>query len=180
MNIVNNKRKRESQNKIEKIFVELIQSKEIDEISVTDICKLANINRTTFYNNYIDIYDLAEKIKEKLEHDVLALYNDERLNQYNSHDFSKIFNLVKENQLFFKTFFKLGFDTNTLFNQDFKYDTKLSKKFYNDEFIDYHIEFFKAGFNAIIKKWLNNGCKESVEDICKILSSEYSNKKSEI
>lgn len=176
MNTVNNKRKRESQNTIERVFVELIQHKDINEISVTDICKLAKINRTTFYNNYLDIYDLADKIKEKLEHDVLNLYEDERTNQYNSNDFSKIFHLIKENQLFFKTFFKLGFDSNDFFVQDYQYDTGLSKKFYNDEYIDYHIAFFKAGFNAIVKKWLNGGCKESVEDICKILSSEYNKK----
>ena len=42
--------------------------------------------------------------------------------------------------------------------------------------IDYHMEFFKAGLNAIIKKWLNNGCKESPKEIESILKSEYSNK----
>ena len=63
MNTTNNKRKKDSQERIEKIFVELLQYKELNEVSVTDICKLANINRTTFYNNYLDIYDLADKIK---------------------------------------------------------------------------------------------------------------------
>lgn len=121
---------------------------------------------------FINIYDLADKIKEKLEKDIEDLYQDERLNQYNSNDFSKIFQLIKNNQLFFKTYFKLGFDSSSIY----KYDTNQSKLFYNDEYIDYHIEFFKSGFTAIIKKWLNNGCKESIEDMCKILSSEYSNK----
>ncbi len=176
MNTVNNKRKKSSQNKIEKTFVELLQKKEINKISVTDICKLADINRTTFYNNYLDIYDLADKIKEKLEQDVYSLYEDERLNKYNSNDFSKIFNLIKENQLFFKTYFKLGFDSNNIFNQNYQYDTNQSSQFYNDEYIDYHIEFFKAGFNAIVKKWLENGCKESPEEINKIIISEYKNK----
>ena len=176
MNKANNKRKKESQTKIEKIFVELIQDKEINEITITQICKLAHINRTTFYNNYLDIYDLADKIKEKLEQDVAKLYENERLNGYNSNDFSKIFHLVKENQLFFKTYFKLGFDSNHLFTEDYIYDTELAKKFYNDEYITYHIHFFKAGFNAILKKWLENNCKEPITDMCKILYSEYSDK----
>lgn len=176
MNSKNNKRKKESQKKIEKIFVELIQTQELNEITVTQICKIAHINRTTFYNNYLDVYDLAEKIKEKLEQDVLDLYADQHQNEYNSNDFSKIFYLVKENPLFFKTFFKLGFDSNNLLNQNYRYDINLSQKFYNDKFITYHIEFFKAGFNAIIKKWLENGCVESVEDMCNILKSEYEKK----
>ena len=179
MNIANNKRKRLSQEKIEKTFVELLQYKEINQITVTDICKLAHINRTTFYNNYLDIYDLADKIRLKLVEDVTNLYEDERTKGYNSNDFSKIFQLIKDNPLFFKTYFKLENDPNILSSEkSYQYDTNLSKVFYNDEYIDYHIEFFKAGFNAIIKKWLNNGCQESVDEMCNILRSEYGHKKS--
>lgn len=179
MNIANNKRKRLSQEKIEKTFVELLQYKEINQITVTDICKLTHINRTTFYNNYLDIYDLADKIRLKLAEDVTNLYKDERTKGYNSNDFSKIFQLIKDNPLFFKTYFKLENDPNILSSEEsYQYDTNLSKVFYNDEYIDYHIEFFKAGFNAIIKKWLNNGCQESVDEMCNILRSEYGHKKS--
>ena len=78
MNTPNNKRKRESQGKIEKIFVQLIQDKEINEISITDICKKAKLNRSTFYANYLDVYDLADKIREKLELEVGTLYQEER------------------------------------------------------------------------------------------------------
>jgi hypothetical protein len=52
----------------------------------------------------------------------------------------------------------------------------MAKKYYDNEFIDYHIEFFRAGLNAIIKKWLNNGCKETPEEMVKIITSEYKNK----
>lgn len=143
MNTPNNKRRKESQEKIERIFVELIQEKNLNEISVTDICKKANLNRSTFYANYFDVYDLADKIKERLESDVSDLYQDEKLNQYNSNDFSKIFHLVKENPLFFKTYFKLEFDSTDTFKQDYRYDTNQAKEFYNDEYIDYHIAFLK-------------------------------------
>ena len=121
MNTPNNRRRKESQEKIERIFVELIQEKNLNEISVTDICKKANLNRSTFYANYLDVYDLADKIKERLEHDVTNLYLDEELNQYNSNNFSKIFRLVKENPLFFKTYFKLEFDSIDTFKQDYQY-----------------------------------------------------------
>ena len=78
--------------------------------------------------------------------------------------------------MFFKTYFKLEFDSIDTFKQDYRYDINQAKEFYNDEYIDYHIEFFKAGFNAILKKWLNGGCAEPIEDLCKILSSEYNKK----
>lgn len=82
--------------------------------------------------------------------------------------------IIKENQLFYKTYFKLGFDNNF---KIIKYDTNLSKEYFDDKFIDYHIEFFKNGLNAIIKLWLKNDCKESPEEINSIILSEYMHRK---
>ena len=80
---------------------------------------------------------------------------------------------IKENQIFYRTYFKLNKDQNFIVRE---YDNNLAKNFFNDQYIDYHMEFFKAGLNAIIKKWLNNGCKESPEEIDLILKDEYKNK----
>ena len=173
MNTPNNKRKKASQGKIEKVFVNLIQTKEINEISVTDICKIAKLNRSTFYANYIDIYDLADKIADKLENEVSELYQIERETKYNSNNYLKLFKHIKDNQIFYKTYFKLKKDKTFIIKN---YDTNLSKDMYDDEFIDYHIEFFKAGLNAIIRKWLEGGCKETPEEINKIIIDEYKNK----
>lgn len=175
MNTPNNKRKKESQEKIEKIFIELIQTKEITEVSVTDICKMAKLNRSTFYANYLDIYDLADKICEKIEIEVDNLYKDERENKYNSNNFLKLFRNIRDNQIFYRTYFKLNMDKVTKLSQ-YEYDIHLAKAFYNEEDIEYHIEFFMAGFNAILKKWLFNGCKESPEKMNEIIISEYKNK----
>ena len=135
-----------------------------------DICKKAKLNRSTFYSNYLDIYDLADKIREKLEADVMELYKEEREKKYNSNDFLKLLQHIYENQIFYKTYFKLGFDKSFIVTE---YDYIQSSKYYNDTYIDYHIEFFKAGFNAIIKKWLNNSCIETPEEIMSIIKSEY-------
>lgn len=173
MNTPNNKRKKESQKKIEKVFVELIQAKKINEISVTDICKKANLNRSTFYANYLDVYDLADKIKKKLEAEINHLYEEERKTGQNSNNFLKLFRHIQDNQIFYRTFFKLEMDKGYLITE---YDNTLSKILFDDKFIDYHIEFFRAGFNAIIKKWLYGGCLETPEEIEAILKEEYKNK----
>lgn len=173
MNTPNNKRKKESIETIEKIFANLIQKKNLSEISVTEICKLSKLNRTTFYANFLDVYDLADKFRSRMEDQIKEVYKEEIESKNNSNDFLKLFKHIKENQLFYKTYFKL--DTNTL-PPIYQYDTNLSKALYNDEFIDYHIEFFKAGLNAIIRKWLDNNCKESPEEIKHIIETEYKNK----
>ena len=108
------------------------------------------------------------------EQEVFSLYKEERDTKYNSNDFLKLFRHIKENQIFYQTYFKLNKDQN--FNRVLLYDTNLSKVFFNDKYVDYHIEFFRAGLNAIIKKWLYNGCKEEPEEIDFIIKEEYKTK----
>ena len=47
MNVKNNKRRKESQEKIERAFIELLQTHELKEITISDIIKSAALNRST-------------------------------------------------------------------------------------------------------------------------------------
>ena len=170
MNTKNNKRRRESVAKIEQTFVELLQSKSLNQITVSDICKRADLNRSTFYANYLDIYDLADKIKEHLESEIDRLYQEERINKFNSNDYLKLFQHIKENQIFYKTYFKLGYDNHIKITE---YDTEQAEKYFGNRHIRYHIEFFKCGLNAVIKTWLENGCLDTPEEMAEVIQSEY-------
>ena len=169
MNVKNNKRRKESQNKIEKAFVELLQSRRIKEISVSDIIKMTGLNRSTFYANYLDIYDLADKVRTNLENEFTNRFSDYDPNCENSGAL-RMFTHIKENQLFYKTYFKLCYDDKFLVSI---YDVKQAEKEQLTENLKYHIEFFRNGLNAIIKMWLADGCKESPEEMAEILRQEY-------
>lgn len=169
MNVKNNKRKRESKERITKIFIELIQDKELNEISITEICKKANLNRATFYANYLDIYDLADKVLDDLTQQVSELYQEDISQGYNSNDYLRLFKHMKDNQLFYKTCFKLGIGERPII----QYDVDAAKKYFGEKNIMYHAEFFRGGFNRIVKIWLENGCKESPEEMVEIIHSEY-------
>ena len=170
MNTINNKRKRESRAKLEAVFVDLLQSRELNQITVSDICMQAGLNRSTFYANYADIYALADVVRENLEQSVGALYQDEIENSFNSNDYLKLFRHIAENPLFYKTYFKLGYDNQF---KIITYDKQLAAEHFDNRFISYHMEFFKSGITKIIKMWLQNGCKESPEDMFEIIKSEY-------
>lgn len=169
MNTKNNKRRRESVEKIEKTFVELLQTRELKEISVSDICKLCEINRSTFYANFLDIYDLADKIRDKLESEFAEVFHENDLNREESGALM-MFHHIKDNQLFYKTYFKLGYDEK---HQVLVYDVIRAEKDFDNKNIKYHIEFFRNGINAIIKMWLKDGCVESPEEMAEIIKAEY-------
>ena len=56
MNAKMNQRRLATIEKIESAFISLLQTKSVREISVTDICAQADINRSTFYENYADVF----------------------------------------------------------------------------------------------------------------------------
>ena len=170
MNTPNNRRKKESREKIEKVFVELLQTRDIGQIRVSHICKQAGLNRTTFYANYADVYDLADSIRDKLEKALAELYREEIAAGVNSHDYLKLFRHIRQNQIFYRTYFKLGYDNNYKIAA---YDADLANRHFQGRFIRYHMEFFKSGLTSIIKLWLQNGCRETPEEMFEIVKSEY-------
>ncbi len=175
MNTKNNKRRQTTRENIEKVFIELLQSREISGVTVSDICKITGYNRSTFYANYVDIYDLADKIRDKLEAEVNELYENDIF--YNcGKDYLKLFEHIKDNQIFYITYFKLGYDSKHIVDLG---SISKQQKGFPEEDLEYHIEFHKAGLNAIIKKWLASECEKSPEAMVKIIQDEYTNRRQE-
>ena len=175
MNTKNNKRRRESVSAIEKAFIELLQERDIKDVTVSDICKMTGLNRSTFYANFLDIYDLADKLRVKLEEDFANVFSTSGAPSYNGTDGAlRMFTHIYENQLFYKTYFKLGYADQ---NRILRYDTLRAEQDFHSEHIDYHIEFFRAGLNALIRRWLDGGCQESPAEMEAILKAEYKGRK---
>lgn len=170
MNTKNNRRRRTSVERIEKVFIELLQTKELHEITVSDICKRCELNRSTFYANFVDIYELADKVRVYLEGEVNRLYEAEETQKFNNNDYLRLFRHIKENQLFYRTYFKLGYDNEFQLKY---YDIHQAERHFDNRHIEYHIEFFRNGFNAIVKMWLAGGCKETPEEMDEIIRREY-------
>ena len=170
MNTANNRRRRETLETIKKTFVEMIQDQELDRISISHLCKKAGINRTTFYSCYDGLHDIADSIRRELEDNMAEMYRDEIENRKSRNDYLKLFRHIKDNQSLYRTYFKLGYDTQL---KDFGYDANAAAEYFDNKFIRYHSEFFRAGITRIIRMWLEGGCKESPEDMMEIIRSEY-------
>ena len=50
---------------IKESIVALLQEKPFHKITLTEVCKLAEINRTTFYKYYKDLYDWKEQLEDE-------------------------------------------------------------------------------------------------------------------
>lgn len=66
-----NLRTQRTESAIKEAFLRLRQTKPIEKISVTELSKLAGINKATFYLHYADIYTLSDEIEDGMIDEIL-------------------------------------------------------------------------------------------------------------
>lgn len=145
MNTKENKRHQETLQRIYAAFAALLQDQDLNKISVTELCDMANIERSTFYTNYENIPALANCYAAEIEKQVAAQPHAEG-------EFAWIFEYILENKELFRIYFKLGVSQTSS---------------------DYKTIFFRKGAYSVAKLWLEDGCKESPEQMGNLVKREY-------
>lgn len=57
-------------------FLSLLEKKPISQITVTEVCQSAHINRATFYKHYLDVYHLQNALEEEILGDLEAFLRE--------------------------------------------------------------------------------------------------------
>lgn len=70
------RRVRKTKKAIQDVFCEMTKDKKLNEITVKELCARADINKSTFYLHYRDVYDLADSIQSILIKDVCAIIDE--------------------------------------------------------------------------------------------------------
>lgn len=178
MNKKGNERYQETEKMIRDVFFQLLDDKDLHEITVSEICKKADIHRTTFYGHYEDVYDLMRKtIRNFYKDEMNSFLSDDEVHLHQG--FIATFSLIKKNQIFFRYYFKhhvsYAYDESFLPDPLVSNMEQVMKKlgYRSEEELKYHQAFFCAGLAGLITRWINGGCKESEEEICRVLEEEY-------
>lgn len=178
MNIKNNSRYKMSSEKIETAFLTLILHRNYEDITISQICEQANINRSTFYVHYDDINDLIIKIESKFAKSTASIFH---FGERRTHEaFVEMFNFIKENKYFYKAFLNIPYAT--LAETSTKID--VLKHIGENSNIDksktmgiyYRASFFGAGIKEMCRLWLEHDCRETPEEMAKLLLEEYTNR----
>lgn len=178
MNIKNNSRYKASSEKIETAFLNLILNHKYEDITISQVCNQANINRSTFYCHYDDINDLIIKIEGKFAKGMASIFN---YGERQTHDaFIEMFKFVRENKYFYKAFLNIPYATLA----ETRTKTDILKNIGNIANIDksktmeiyYRASFFGAGIKEMCRLWLECDCRETPEQMANMLKSEYLNR----
>lgn len=90
---------------IKDTFAEILyEQRNIEKISVTELVRRANINRSTFYSHYDDIWQVAEDIKSET---MKAFFENKAINTVGDiiPFFDEIYKYIKKNDDFFRLMF---------------------------------------------------------------------------
>lgn len=176
MNTKNNQRFQETELRIIEELLSLLEEKKATSITVSDLCKECNINRSTFYAHFQDIPELLTTIDSKLRKELSASFlTDDYKMIYASGDFLIPFlTFIKSH----RTFYQACLATRTSFPIAQGYDSlmelvvrPLCKEagITSERQIYYSLTYVQAGFTMVLKNWVDGGCKDSVEEIASYL-----------
>ena len=156
-------------------LIQLLDKKELSDISVSELARRAGVSRTAFYSNYQTVDDvLTELIDQKLEGVNNSIW--EAINREEDF-FPPIIQKMKDNYDLYSLLMKANIEKTAFFQfRDYIKDSypALDKKAY------YMIIAAIGSLRSIIMEWFINGCEDSVALISEICDKSVEVVKTEI
>ena len=173
--------------KMDKALITLLEKKDFEYITITEICEAAGVNRSTFYLHYENTFDLLKETTKYILDTFLSYFSVEMRGISNRYTQSELKDLVfitpeyltpyltfiKENRRVFKTSIKhlkiMGFDNvhQKLFTHII--DPILVRFHYAESERTYVAKFYLSGITAIVNEWIDNNCTDSIDTVIQII-----------
>ncbi|MBQ8637098.1 MAG: TetR/AcrR family transcriptional regulator [Clostridia bacterium] len=173
--------------KMDKALISLLEEKSFEYITVSEICKKAEVNRSTFYLHYENTVDLLNETARFLLDDFITYFNVDtknitkklgenplaELNFISDEYLHPYLSYIKDNSNVFATV--LSHSDSFGFNDIYK---RLYENIFNPilERFDYPLAdrkyvmmFYLNGITAIVTEWLKDGCKRTIGEVSQII-----------
>lgn len=163
-------------------LLSLLEKKDIEYITVTEVTQKAGVSRSTFYLHYDSVYELLEETIENLNKKFLSSFNGQiPLEMKTKQDAFLLTDALLRSYLAFvkqnKNALKLINKKPQLFQSKKTYQLMYDKIFYPavSQFLSgeneriYNLEFFTGGVSAIVHKWLALNCVTDIEEVINII-----------
>jgi AcrR family transcriptional regulator len=174
-----------TQSAIQEALFSLLEQRSIDKITIQDVTNLANVNRSTFYLHYIDIYQLLEQVETDILSTIMDIgkqTNDLLENKMDpstlSHGITNVFIYIKNNSRKFKLL--LGSTGSQTFQS--KIITLMKKNaqlllttLFSDQLkqtnLDYLLAFVATANLGLIKHWIDTDMQKSPSELADLMST---------
>lgn len=172
--------------RMDEALIECLEKKELEYITVKEICEKAGVNRSTFYLHYETIADLLNECVEYTNNKCFRRYTSEladvksRISSGSREDMIFIspeylrpfFEFVCENKRLFKVILlnPKTFETDRTFRRLFDeiFSPAMDKFNIPEKKKPYMIHFYLGGIIAMVEQWIKNDCSDNVEDMIRL------------
>lgn len=162
-----------SRKMIRDAFMELVEEKKNGKVTVTDIVKRADINRSTFYAHYQDVQGVAEELEEEIFESTIPLLEIKYVNVYkNPKPFlQNLAKIMEENEAFYRVLIKSNYAdhfekrlvevlTDYILNSE-----EVPEVVINSPFFDMLITFVMGGIVNVFHKWFQGNLNYNMNDL---------------
>lgn len=177
-------------NRMDQAFIEILEKKDLEYISIKEICSKAHVNRSTFYLHYENIGDLLEESVRYMNDMFLEYFNEEGRPIIKSIHEAELDELFLVTPAFLVPYLSFIRDHRRLFSTALNRSSVLQlndtyKRLFEhvlspimDRFSieerekKYLASYYMSGILAIIRTWLSDDCKEDIDFIIDIICGQ--------
>lgn len=179
---VSNKRNTQTKDKVHNALLTLLEKEDIDRITILEICGLAGINRTTFYNHYSSQYDVLKEIVEGYVENTARLIQKK---MEEGSDFRECFiealEYIRENTRFLRLLFSSNnFHLFSSIDVSLpQFDSLIAERAPREWSVEKKkasAVFIQHGVVGIIVDWIRSGCIQSAEEEADLILSVLVNR----
>ncbi|MEA4899696.1 TetR-like C-terminal domain-containing protein [Bacillota bacterium Meth-B3] len=168
------RRIRKTRTLLRKGLAELMCKKRVQDITVREIAELCDINRSTFYLHYKDVFDMVEQIENELLgefQEIMECCTPEQIENNPRAPLTKLFSFLHDNADITQAFIGPNGDlafVNLLKNEvsercvNIWRDRQMAR---NTEHLPYYAAYVVSGCVGLLEAWFKGGLAESAEEI---------------
>lgn len=151
----------------------LLETRSLDKVTVTDICAAADVNRSTFYAHYEDVYQLLREIEDDmlLRVPVLPIPYANQPDQVGLERMTEFLRFVKSNARLYRVML-VRRDGGAFFKRavNAMVEAARGSSAIEDEFLmRYDCAYRLNGAIGIIREWIEDGFPFTPEEMARII-----------
>ena len=175
--------------RLDEALIALLEEKDLEYITVKEICRQAGVNRSTFYLHYETIADLVEEALEMINRRFLSYFpqqEDSVVGDLGSRDREELvlvtreyllpyLRFIRDNKRVYRAAFRNpgGMRTEARYEglKQYILHPILARFAIPEAHQPYYIAYYVEGIMAIVKEWLRKDCSDEVETVARIIEA---------
>ena len=172
--------------RMEEALLALLERKDLEYITVKELCQAAGVNRSTFYLHYETIGDLLNETVEMINRRFLSYFPQKEAEILNSRDETELIlvrrsyllpylHFIRDNKKVYRAAFRnpggIGADVRYGELKERILSPILARFQIPAAHRPYYIAYYVEGIIAVVKVWLRRDCADDIEMIADIIET---------